>query len=70
MNILTKKMKKKKKKNSMQGQFENLLFYKNRNQYRTLIKNFSNFKSYKKGYERKNLLNKNIVTDKQKNYNK
>ena len=54
----------------MQGQFENLLFYKNRNQYRTLIKNFSNFKSYKKGYERKNLLNKNIVTDKQKNYNK
>ena len=52
----------------MQGLFENLLFYKNRNQYKTLIKNFSVFKSYKKGYERKNFLNKNIVTDKQKNY--
>ena len=54
----------------MQGLFENLLFYKNRNQYRTLIKNFSVFKSYKEGYQRKTSLNKNTVTDKQKNYNK
>lgn len=69
MNILTKKLKKE-KKILWQGQFENLLFFKNRNQSRTSIKNFIISKSYRKGLEIKNAWNKNVVTDKQKNFNK
>ena len=53
MNILTKIMKKRKMKILWQGRFENLLIYKNRNQYRTSIKNFRVSKVTKKGKKEK-----------------